>query len=127
MLFRFRFHCKLCSDIVVFLRSLGGSSSTSLKLTLFLLNRFEGVSWSEDEEYIAYVAEEPACPRPIFGQSASLAEQMSSDTLEGGAWTGQGDWMEDWGEAYSGQRRPVIFIMNVYRYSDARTNPNSWR
>lgn len=92
-----------------------------------MLNRFEGVSWSEDEEYIAYVAEEPACPRPIFGQSASLVEQMSSDTLEGGAWTGQGDWMEDWGEAYSGQRRPVIFIMNVYRYSDARTNPNSWR
>lgn len=92
----------------------------------FLLHRFEGVSWSEDEEYVAYVAEEPACPRPIFGQSASLAEQMSSDTLEGGAWTGQGDWMEDWGEAYSGQRRPVIFVMNVYRYSDARTNPNSW-
>lgn len=91
-----------------------------------MLHRFEGVSWSEDEEYIAYVAEEPACPRPIFGQSASLAEHMSTDTLEGGAWTGQGDWMEDWGEAYSGQRRPVIFVMNVYRYSDARTNPNSW-
>lgn len=74
---------------------------------------FEGVSWSQNEEFVAYVAEEPAVSRPIFGQNASSSGQHSSGSLDAGNWKGQGDWMEDWGESYSGKRRPVIFVANV--------------
>lgn len=74
---------------------------------------FEGVSWSQNEEFVAYVAEEPAVSRPIFGQTASTSCQNSSGALEAGNWKGQGDWVEDWGESYSGKRRPVIFVANV--------------
>lgn len=46
---------------------------------------FEGVSWSQDESFIAYVAEEPANTRPVYGQSvSSCAGQSSSDSLESG-------------------------------------------
>lgn len=92
------------------------------------VDRFEGVSWSQDEEFIAYVAEEPANSRPVFGQSASSSSgQSSSDSLEAGTWKGQGDWMEDWGESYSGKRRPVLFVANVGRYSSVRSVTKSWR
>lgn len=91
------------------------------------VDRFEGVSWSQDEEFIAYVAEEPANSRPVFGQSASSSGQSSSDSLEAGTWKGQGDWMEDWGESYSGKRRPVLFVANVGRYSSVRSVTKSWR
>lgn len=74
---------------------------------------FEGVSWSQSEEFVAYVAEEPAISRPIFGQNASTSGQNSNGTLEAGNWRGQGDWVEDWGESYSGKRRPVVFVANV--------------
>ncbi|CAM6034265.1 unnamed protein product [Sphagnum compactum] len=75
---------------------------------------FEGVSWSQDESFIAYVAEEPANTRPVYGQSvSSCAGQSSSDSLESGSWRGQGDWLEDWGESYSGKRRPVLFVVNI--------------
>lgn len=96
-------------------------------LHLFILDRFEGVSWSQDEELIAYVAEESANSRPVFGQSTSSSGQSSSDTLEAGTWKGQGDWMEDWGESYSGKRRPVLFVANVGRYSGVRSVPKSRR
>lgn len=80
-------------------------------------HRFEGVSWSQDESFIAYVAEEPANTRPVYGQSvSSCAGQSSSDSLESGSWKGQGDWLEDWGESYSGKRRPVLFVVNIARY-----------
>lgn len=74
---------------------------------------FQGVSWSEDEKYIAYVAEEPAKPRPMFGQSVVSLDQRNIDMLGAGAWEGQGDWIEDWGETYSGKRRPALFVANV--------------
>lgn len=74
---------------------------------------FEGVSWSQNEEFVAYVAEEPAVSRPIFGQNGSTSGQNSNGTLEAGNWKGQGDWVEDWGESYSGKRRPVLFVANV--------------
>ncbi|KAG0553896.1 hypothetical protein KC19_12G047600 [Ceratodon purpureus] len=74
---------------------------------------FEGVSWSQNEEFVAYVAEEPALSRPIFGQNASTSGQNSNGALEAGNWKGQGDWVEDWGESYSGKRRPVLFVANV--------------
>uniref|UniRef100_A0A7I4ALI2 Prolyl endopeptidase n=1 Tax=Physcomitrium patens TaxID=3218 RepID=A0A7I4ALI2_PHYPA len=64
---------------------------------------FQGASWSQDEDYIAYVAEEPAKPRPEFGQGF----------LGAGAWKGQGEWIEDWGETYTGMRRPIIFVADI--------------
>jgi len=87
--------------------------AASVHGTIYADGWFEGVSWSQDEEFIAYVAEEPANSRPVFGQSASSSGQSSSDSLEAGTWKGQGDWMEDWGESYSGKRRPVLFVANV--------------
>ncbi|KAG0579472.1 hypothetical protein M758_4G100500 [Ceratodon purpureus] len=74
---------------------------------------FQGVSWSENEDYIAYVAEEPAKPKPVFGQNFVSSNQSDTEILGAGTWEGQGDWMEDWGETYTGKRRPVIFVANV--------------
>jgi hypothetical protein len=89
----------------------------SFKHFFSTFHRFEGVSWSQDESFIAYVAEEPANTRPVYGQSvSSCAGQSSSDSLESGSWRGQGDWLEDWGESYSGKRRPVLFVVNIARY-----------
>jgi len=81
-------------------------------------NRFQGASWSQDEECIAYVAEEPDNPRPMFGQSDTSSDQSNGDILGAGTWEGQGEWMEDWGETYTGMRRPVLFVVNVERYTD---------
>jgi len=83
-----------------------------------LINRFEGASWSQDEECIAYVAEEPDKPRPMFGQSDKSSDQSNTDILGAGAWEGQGEWMEDWGETYTGRRRPVLFVVNVERCAE---------
>lgn len=69
---------------------------------------FEGVSWSKDEELIAYVAEEAAPPRPVFGFRSSTSPQSDA-----GTWKGQGDWTEDWGETYTGKRRPVLFVVSL--------------
>ncbi|CAM6101899.1 unnamed protein product [Calypogeia fissa] len=76
---------------------------------------FEGVSWSHDEEHIAYVAEEPLPARPLFGQSLFSTGQSSKSEGEAdaGTWKGQGDWLEDWGESYSGKRRPVLFVASL--------------
>lgn len=82
------------------------------------LSRFEGVSWSHDEEHIAYVAEEPLPSRPLFGQSLFSTGQSSKSEgeVDAGTWKGQGDWLEDWGESYSGKRRPVLFVASLGRY-----------
>lgn len=72
---------------------------------------FEGVSWSSDETCIAYIAEEPATPQPIF--TSSGCKPVSSGEKEPGSWKGQGDWLEDWGETYSGKRRPALFVVNI--------------
>nr|GEW51252.1 acylamino-acid-releasing enzyme [Tanacetum cinerariifolium] len=29
------------------------------------------------------------------------------------SWKGQGDWEEDWGEAYAGKRQPALFVVNI--------------
>lgn len=31
------------------------------------------------------------------------------------SWKGQGDWEEDWGEAYSGKKHPALFVININR------------
>lgn len=74
---------------------------------------FEGVSWSHHEEFISYVAEEPANSRPVYGPTASTSGTNHTGAPEAGNWKGQGDWYEDWGECYSGKRRPVLFVANV--------------
>lgn len=72
---------------------------------------FEGVSWSSDETCIAYIAEEPATHQPIF--TSFGCKPVTSGEKEPGSWKGQGDWLEDWGETYSGKRRPALFVVNI--------------
>eukprot|EP00249_Psilotum_nudum_P023449 c28878_g1_i1 orf=28-2523(+) len=75
---------------------------------------FEGVSWSQDEAYIAYIAEEPAPARPTFGKTCLKSEGSSnSNGNDPGSWKGQGDWQDDWGEGYTGKRRPMPFICDI--------------
>ncbi|OAE21003.1 hypothetical protein AXG93_2024s1160 [Marchantia polymorpha subsp. ruderalis] len=77
---------------------------------------FEGVSWSNDEESIAYVAEEPSAPLPVYGQSLFATGQSSSRSeaeSDASSWKGQGEWMEDWGESYTGKRRPMLFVASI--------------
>ncbi|KAL3679424.1 hypothetical protein R1sor_022380 [Riccia sorocarpa] len=76
---------------------------------------FEGVSWSHDEENIAYVAEEPCPPLPKYGHSLFSSGQSSRSEaeLDAGTWKGQGDWTEDWGECYTGKRKPMLFVANI--------------
>jgi len=33
-----------------------------------------------------------------------------------GSWKGEGDWEEEWGEAYAGKRQPALFVINVDRF-----------
>lgn len=33
-----------------------------------------------------------------------------------GSWKGQGDWEEEWGEAYAGKRQPALFVIDVDRF-----------
>lgn len=42
---------------------------------------FESVSWSQNDYFMAHVAEEPAISRLIFGQSASTSGQIGNGTL----------------------------------------------
>ncbi|GMP77221.1 hypothetical protein CsSME_00033570 [Camellia sinensis var. sinensis] len=72
---------------------------------------FEGISWNSDETLIAYVAEEPAPSKPTFNGFGY--KKGGSADKDCGSWKGQGDWEEDWGETYSGKRRPVPFVINI--------------
>ncbi|XP_074312947.1 acylamino-acid-releasing enzyme isoform X1 [Silene latifolia] len=72
---------------------------------------FEGVSWNSDETLIAYVAEEPSPPKPIFGMSGYKSE--SSSDKDANSWKGQGVWEEGWGETYGNKRRSTPFVINV--------------
>lgn len=91
--------------------------ATNLLHAYSLTCRFEGVSWNEVEDSIAYIAEECSHPRPLFGQDGSASthnRKLPYDDVAG-TWKGQGDWLEDWGEYYTGKRRPVIFVANITR------------
>ncbi|KAJ7569387.1 hypothetical protein O6H91_01G075800 [Diphasiastrum complanatum] len=75
---------------------------------------FESVSWSKDEDLIAYIAEESAVSLPTFGrQPSDDPKSKSASDNELGTWKGQGEWVEDWGESYSGKRKPKILVANI--------------
>ncbi|KAI7747553.1 hypothetical protein M8C21_015238 [Ambrosia artemisiifolia] len=73
---------------------------------------FQGISWSSDESAIAYVAEEPSVQKPSFSDTAGYRKDIGSNSTDKdlNSWKGQGDWEEDWGEAYSGKRQPALFV-----------------
>ncbi|KAJ8627118.1 hypothetical protein MRB53_020425 [Persea americana] len=71
---------------------------------------FEGISWNYDESLIAYVAEEPSPPKPTFD---GFGYKKGASDKDCGIWKGQGDWEEDWGETYSGKRKPALFVLKV--------------
>uniref|UniRef100_A0A803LGF2 acylaminoacyl-peptidase n=1 Tax=Chenopodium quinoa TaxID=63459 RepID=A0A803LGF2_CHEQI len=72
---------------------------------------FERVSWNSDETLIAYVAEEPSPPKPIFNTFGYKSE--SSNDKDCNSWKALGDWEEGWGETYANKRRPTLFVINV--------------
>ncbi|KAI3695684.1 hypothetical protein L1987_78683 [Smallanthus sonchifolius] len=76
---------------------------------------FEGISWSSDESAIAYVAEEPSVHKPSFSDTAGYKKDIGSNSTDKdlNSWKGQGEWEEDWGEAYSGKRQPALFVINI--------------
>ncbi|KAI3854713.1 hypothetical protein MKX03_028091 [Papaver bracteatum] len=72
---------------------------------------FEGISWSSDETLIAYVAEDPCPSKPVF--DCLGYKKRGSTEKDCNSWKGQGDFEEDWGEAYSGKTRPGLFVVNI--------------
>ncbi|PAN47302.1 hypothetical protein PAHAL_9G250600 [Panicum hallii] len=72
---------------------------------------FEGISWNQDETFIAYVAEEPPQPKPVFNDYGFKKEGSSEKDCK--SWKGQGDWEETWGETYSKKRIPALFVVNI--------------
>ncbi|KNA08562.1 hypothetical protein SOVF_161600 [Spinacia oleracea] len=72
---------------------------------------FEGVSWNSDETLIAYVAEEPSPPKPVFNQFGYKSE--GSVDKDCNSWKALGDWEEGWGETYVNKRRPTLFVINA--------------
>ncbi|KAF5778995.1 putative acylaminoacyl-peptidase transcription factor WD40-like family [Helianthus annuus] len=76
---------------------------------------FQGISWNSDESAIAYVAEEPSVQKPSFSDTAGYKKDAGPNSTDKdlSSWKGQGDWEEDWGEAYSGKRQPALFVINI--------------
>ncbi|CAN6923409.1 unnamed protein product [Brassica oleracea] len=74
---------------------------------------FEGISWNSDETLVAYVAEEPSRTKPTFDHLGCYKKNNSLDKMDIGSWEGQGDWEEEWGEAYAGKKQPALFVINV--------------
>eukprot|EP00262_Sarcandra_glabra_P004005 TRINITY_DN1494_c0_g1_i2.p1 TRINITY_DN1494_c0_g1~~TRINITY_DN1494_c0_g1_i2.p1 ORF type:complete len:835 (+),score=147.70 TRINITY_DN1494_c0_g1_i2:156-2507(+) len=72
---------------------------------------FEGISWSYDETLIAYVAEEPPPSKPVFDGLGY--KKGGSGDKDCGSWKGQGEWEEEWGETYSGKRKPALFVVSI--------------
>lgn len=81
---------------------------------MLLWCRFEGISWNQEETFIAYVAEESPQPKPVFNDYGFKNEGSSEKDCK--SWKGQGDWEETWGETYSKKRIPVLFVVNISRY-----------
>ncbi|WVZ58981.1 hypothetical protein U9M48_009193 [Paspalum notatum var. saurae] len=72
---------------------------------------FEGISWNQEETFIAYVAEEPPQPKPVFNDYGFKKEGSSEKDCK--SWKGEGDWEETWGETYSKKRIPALFVVNI--------------
>ncbi|KAM3317305.1 hypothetical protein ACQJBY_035126 [Aegilops geniculata] len=72
---------------------------------------FQGISWNNEETLIAYIAEQPPQPKPAFDGAGYRKESSSEGDCN--IWRGQGDWEEDWGETYSRQGRPSLFVLDI--------------
>ncbi|KAG8091599.1 hypothetical protein GUJ93_ZPchr0012g18853 [Zizania palustris] len=73
---------------------------------------FHGISWNQEETFIAYIAENSPEPKPTFDHDAGCRKEVSS--VKGcNNWKGQGDWEEDWGETYSRKGRPSLFVLDI--------------
>lgn len=91
----------------------------------FLYHRFEGISWNSNETCIAYVAEEPSHPKPTF--TVSGYQKGCSTNKDSTNWKGQGDFKEEWGEAYAGKRQPALFVVNIDRCGSIFTCINIYK
>eukprot|EP00897_Mesotaenium_endlicherianum_P009424 jgi/Mesen1/850/ME000112S11000 len=90
----------------------------SLHGPVFADGWFEGVSWSGDESQIVYVAEEPPKARPVFGRNRNAptpAPGGKKQPDDAGTWKGRGEWLEDWGETYTGKGRPLLYVLDIAR------------
>lgn len=94
--------CQLENEIHI-VKSVHGS--------LYTDERFEGISWNQEETLIAYVAEEPPQPKPVFNDYGFKKEGSSEKDCK--TWKGEGDWEETWGETYSKKRIPALFVVNI--------------
>lgn len=88
--------------------------SVSLTWNTSSLYRFEGISWNKEENLIAYVAEEPPLPKPLFTDTGFSKKGLGEK--DSNSWKGQGDWEEEWGETYFKKRRPTLFVLDISRY-----------
>ncbi|XP_015697373.1 acylamino-acid-releasing enzyme 2 [Oryza brachyantha] len=71
---------------------------------------FHGISWNQEETFIAYIAEESLAPKPAFDDSGYKGSSSEKDCNN---WKGHGDWDEDWGETYSKKGRPSLFVLDI--------------
>lgn len=78
---------------------------------LFTDEWFHGVSWNQEETFIAYIAEEPPQPKPAFNDAGYRKEGSSEKDCN--TWRGQGGWEEDWGETYCKRGRPSLFVLDI--------------
>ncbi|KAL5224477.1 hypothetical protein ABZP36_011116 [Zizania latifolia] len=73
---------------------------------------FHGISWNQEETFIAYIAENSPEPKPTFDHDAGYRKEVSPEK-DCNNWKGQGDWEEDWGETYSRKGRPSLFVLDI--------------
>ncbi|XP_044953945.1 acylamino-acid-releasing enzyme 2-like isoform X1 [Hordeum vulgare subsp. vulgare] len=72
---------------------------------------FQGISWNQEETFIAYIAEQTPQPKPAFDDIGYRRGGSSEEDCN--SWRGQGDWEEDWGETYSRKGRPSLFVLDI--------------
>ncbi|XP_002517031.2 acylamino-acid-releasing enzyme isoform X2 [Ricinus communis] len=73
---------------------------------------FEGISWNSDETLVAFVAEEPSPPKPVFSGLGYKTGEANKDK-DYNSWKGQGEWEEGWGETYAGKRQSALFVIST--------------
>ncbi|XP_047093825.1 acylamino-acid-releasing enzyme 2-like [Lolium rigidum] len=78
---------------------------------LFIDEWFQGISWNQEETFIAYIAEESPRPTPAFDDAGYRKEGSSEKGCN--SWRGLGEWEENWGETYSKKGRPSLFVLDI--------------